>query len=474
MRDSQQREIICSAQDNPVLRIFRHHISGILIFTLAGDLAVLLVSAALAYWRVEWMGNGPAWPKAAGFIVTTTLLLYLGDLYNFQLGLGRSELVLRLGLASFISAALVAATGYAIPPLGFGRKAFLTIAGWSALGLMVFRLMTHSFGSSQRFQRRVLVLGTGLADVIISHEGQNGAIPFRVLGFLDDDPAAHDNLPPGYDLLGKAKDLLGAVEDLRPDILLVALTNMRGAFPVSQLLACRFRGVRVEDWPTFHEKLTGKIFVNGLRPSWLIFSDGFVKTRLTETIKRALDVALASIGLILAAPLMALAAICIKLDSPGPVFFRQERVGKDGKEFILNKFRSMRTDAEAVTGPVWASEDDPRVTRVGRLLRKTRFDEIPQMLNVLVGDMSFVGPRPERSAFVHQLEEQIPFYSQRCSVKPGITGWAQVRYQYGSSIEDSMEKLQYDLYYIKNMSVFLDLLILLSSLQVVLFSRGAR
>jgi sugar transferase (PEP-CTERM system associated) len=257
-------------------------------------------------------------------------------------------------------------------------------------------------------------------------------------------------------------------------MLLVTLTDMRGTFPVNEILECRFRGVRVEDWPTFYEKLTGKIFVNSLRPSWLIFADGTVQTRLTETIKRAFDVTLSFIGLILAAPFLGLAAICIKLDSPGPVLFRQERVGKDGQVFVLYKFRSMRADAEGISGPVWASEDDPRVTRVGRVLRKIRFDEVPQMFNVLIGNMSFIGPRPERPIFVNQLKEQIPFYVLRFSVKPGITGWAQVKYQYGSTVEDAIEKLQYDLYYVKNMSVFLDLLILLNSFRVVLLSRGAR
>jgi exopolysaccharide biosynthesis polyprenyl glycosylphosphotransferase len=195
---------------------------------------------------------------------------------------------------------------------------------------------------------------------------------------------------------------------------------------------------------------------------------------LTETIRRALDVGLSLTGLTLAAPFMALAALCIKLDSAGPVLFRQERVGKDGKLFVLYKFRSMRVDAEQLTGPVYASEDDPRVTRVGRVLRKIRLDETPQMFNVLRGHMSFIGPRPERLVFVNQLKEQIPLYVLRFAVKPGITGWAQVRYAYASTVEDALEKLQYDLYYIKNMSIFLDLLILLKSLQVVLFSRGAR
>jgi sugar transferase (PEP-CTERM system associated) len=335
-------------------------------------------------------------------------------------------------------------------------------------------MTTYSLSSAEKLQKRILVLGTGLADVIIAHEGQNGTIPFKILGFLDDVPAAYENLPPGYDLLGKPKELLSVVEKLHPDILLVALGNMRGTFPVADILECRFRGVRVEEWPTLYEKLTGKIFVNNLRPSWLIFSDGAVKTALTDKIKRAFDVTLSLIGLILSAPLMGLAVAAIKLDSSGPIFFRQERVGQDGRVFILYKFRSMFVDAERMTGPIWASEDDPRITRVGRILRKIRLDETPQMLNVLLGDMSFIGPRPERPVFVNQLKEQIPFYILRCSVKPGITGWAQVRFQYGSSVEDSMEKLQYDLYYVKNVSVFLDMLVLLNTIRTVLFSRGAR
>ena len=456
-----------------MLRVFRHYIPGLLLLSLAGDLVVLVSAVALTSGQLEWIGEGPIWPKTAVFLGTTLVVLYLADLYNVQVRLGRGELVLRLGLASVVSAVLFAAVAYAIPSLRLGRTAFLVIAGLSGLGLIACRLMVRNIGS-QTLRKRILVLGTEMADSIIAQEGQNHSIPFAILGFLDDDPAAHDRIPPGYDLLGKTKDLLGVMEDLRPDIVLVALANMRGAFPVREILECRFRGVQVEEWTAFYEKLTGKILVNGLRPSWLIFSDGFVKTRLTETIKRALDVVLSLTGLALSVPLMALASICIKLDSPGPVLFRQDRVGKDGKGFILNKFRSMRADAEAVTGPVWASATDHRVTRVGRILRKTRLDEVPQLLNVLMGHMSLIGPRPERPMFVNQLKEQIPFYAQRFSVKPGVTGWAQVKYRYGSTVEDAMEKLQYDLYYIKNMSVFLDLLILLSSVQVVLFGRGAR
>jgi sugar transferase (PEP-CTERM system associated) len=457
-----------------MLRIFRHYISFIHILTITGDLAVLLGSVAVAHAWMDGIGEVPIWPKVALFIITTMFLLYLANLYNFKVCPSGGELALRISLASIITATLIAAVGYTIPVLQFSRTAFFVISGVSLLGLIVLRMTTYSLSSAEKLQKRILVLGTGLADVIIAHEGQNGTIPFKILGFLDDVPAAYENLPPGYDLLGKPKELLSVVEKLHPDILLVALGNMRGTFPVADILECRFRGVRVEEWPTLYEKLTGKIFVNNLRPSWLIFSDGAVKTALTDKIKRAFDVTLSLIGLILSAPLMGLAAAAIKLDSSGPIFFRQERVGQDGRVFMLYKFRSMFVDAERMTGPIWASEDDPRITRVGRILRKIRLDETPQMLNVLLGDMSFIGPRPERPVFVNQLKEQIPFYILRCSVKPGITGWAQVRFQYGSSVEDSMEKLQYDLYYVKNVSVFLDMLVLLNTIRTVLFSRGAR
>jgi sugar transferase (PEP-CTERM system associated) len=457
-----------------MLRIFRHYISIIHILTITSDLAILLGSVAVAHAWMDGIGEVPIWPKVALFIITTMLLLYLANLYNFKVCPSGGELALRISLASVITAILIAAVGYTIPSLQFDRTAFFVISGVSLLGLIILRMTTYCLSSAEKLQKRVLVLGTGLANVIIAHEGQNGTIPFKILGFLDDVSAAYDALPPGYDLLGKPKELLSVVEKLHPDILLVALGNMRGTFPVADILECRFRGVRVEEWPTLYEKLTGKIFVNNLRPSWLIFSDGAVKTALTNKIKRAFDVTLSLIGLILSAPLMGLAAAAIKLDSSGPIFFRQERVGQDGRVFMLYKFRSMFVDAERMTGPIWASEDDPRTTRVGRILRKIRLDETPQMFNVLLGDMSFIGPRPERPVFVNQLKEQIPFYTLRCSVKPGITGWAQVRYQYGSSIEDSMEKLQYDLYYVKNVSVFLDMLVLLNTIRTVLFSRGAR
>jgi sugar transferase (PEP-CTERM system associated) len=457
-----------------VFRIFGHYVSKIIILTLLGDLTLLLGAVTIVYGRVDWITEDLIWPKITILGMVTILLLYLADLYDSHVRHGEGELLLRVGLASLVAAVVIATIGHALPSFRFGRMGLLSIISLSTLGLIAFRITTDYLRSNERLQKRVLILGAGLADPIISSEGQNGAIPYKILGFLDDDPGAYDQIPPGYDLLGSSKELLSIVERVHPDVLLVALTNMRGNFPVSDILECRFRGVHIQEWPTFYEKLTGKIFVSSLRPSWLIFSDGSVATRLTETSKRILDISFAIAGLVLSAPLMAVAAICIKLDSSGPIFFRQERVGKHGQVFMLYKFRSMREDAEQMTGPVWASEDDPRVTRIGKILRKIRLDETPQMFNVLVGDMSFIGPRPERPVFVNQLKEQIPFYALRFSVKPGITGWAQVKYQYGSTVEDAMEKLQYDLYYVKNVSVFLDLLILLNTIRVVLFSRGAR
>ena len=231
--------------------------------------------------------------------------------------------------------------------------------------------------------------------------------------------------------------------------------------------------MRIEDAPTTYERITGKILTDGIAPSWFIFSDGFRASRTTRVLKRVIDVVMAAVGLVLAAPLMLLTALAIRIDSPGPIFYKQERVGENDRLFTLCKFRSMRSDAEKA-GPMWAQSNDNRVTRVGRFIRLTRLDELPQLLNVIRGDMSFVGPRPERPYFVQQLTAQIPFYAERHTVKPGVTGWAQVRYRYGSSIEDAMEKLRYDLYFIKHLSIAFDFTIVIDTVKVILCAKGAQ
>ncbi|HET9831555.1 MAG TPA: exopolysaccharide biosynthesis polyprenyl glycosylphosphotransferase, partial [Vicinamibacterales bacterium] len=249
----------------------------------------------------------------------------------------------------------------------------------------------------------------------------------------------------------------------------------RGKLPMDRLLDIRFsNGVTFDHLASVYEEYTGKIAVENLRPSWLIFSEGFRKTRLLMAAKRALDLTFAFLGLILAFPVMLIVGALVKLTSRGAMFYHQTRVGLHGHEFTVHKFRTMCEDAERTTGPVWSMANDSRVTPVGRFLRRTRLDELPQLWNVLKGEMSFVGPRPERPEFVRELTERIPYYGQRHVLKPGVTGWAQIRYTYGASVEDAIEKLQYDLYYIKNLSIALDLVILLETLKTVIMRRGAR
>jgi len=274
-------------------------------------------------------------------------------------------------------------------------------------------------------------------------------------------------------IIGNQSQILDIATKEKVDRIIVALEERRGKFPDVQLLECKMRGIAVEEGIHFYEHLTGRLEVESLHPSILIFSEGFKKSKLTMWTKRTTELALSLIGLSLLSPIVLVISVLIKIDSRGPVFYKQERVGEKGKIFKLLKFRSMVENAEA-NGPVWAEEDDKRITRVGRWMRKWRLDEIPQMFNVLKGDMSFVGPRPERFFFVEQLRAEIPFYDQRFYVKPGVTGWAQIKYPYGASKQDSLEKLKYDLYYIKNLSLLYDLIVIFETIKVVLFRKGAR
>ena len=266
--------------------------------------------------------------------------------------------------------------------------------------------------------------------------------------------------------------LFELVERLRVDMVVVALEDRRGHLPTQELLSCRLGGIAVKEREALYEQITGKIAVEAMRPSYLIFNDGFGRSERGDFAKRACDLALSAIGVALSWPLMFATAIAVRLDSPGPILFAQERVGLNGKPFTLYKFRSMRSDAEKSTGPVWATSDDPRITRAGRFMRKTRLDELPQLINVLMGDMSLVGPRPERPVFVDELAAQIPYFKQRHIVKPGLTGWAQINYPYGNTVEDALQKLQYDLFYIKNQSLLFDLSILFQTIRTVVLRKG--
>jgi sugar transferase (PEP-CTERM system associated) len=415
--------------------------------------------------------------KALIITGVTQSCLYFADLYDLKYTTDRREFFVRiiqaLAAASFILAALY----FWFPDLMIGRGVFLIAAiliiadvvGWRVL----YDLMHRTFGPRER----LLLVGTNTAAVNLAGElhARRIELGVEIVGFVDTDPArvGAPVINPG--VIGTVSDIPSIVASRNVDRVVVSLVDARGKLPMDELLRMKIdRGVTFDHLPTVYEEFTGKIAVENLRPSWLLFSEGFRKTRLLLVAKRSLDVLCASIGLILSAPLLGLTALLVRFTSKGPVLYHQARVGRHGKVFTVHKFRSMRQDAEAGTGAVWAQASDPRVTPVGGFLRRTRLDELPQLWNVLVGDMSMVGPRPERPEFVAQLTEQIPFYGLRHSVRPGVTGWAQVCYTYGASVEDALEKLQYDLFYIKRMAIAFDLFVLFSTVKTVLLRRGAQ
>jgi sugar transferase (PEP-CTERM system associated) len=319
---------------------------------------------------------------------------------------------------------------------------------------------------------RVLILGAGpLANQIgglIASTNHNHVLT----GYFN--CANEPVFVPSQHIVGEGKGLDDTAVRERTHKIVVSLSERRGAFPLKEVLNCKFSGIQVVDAPSFYEQLTGKLLIENITPSWFIFSDGFRITNFSCFCKRVADIIFSIVGMILAIPLFPIIVILVKFNSPGPIFFKQTRVGNREKGFVLYKFRTMPEDAESKTGAVWSQKDDPRISKTGKFLRKTRLDEIPQLYNVFRGDMSFVGPRPERPEFVEKLKEVIPFYSERHFIKPGLTGWAQVKYPYGASVEDTIEKLRYDLYYIKNLSLFLDALIILETVKVVIFGRGGR
>jgi len=341
--------------------------------------------------------------------------------------------------------------------------------------IILGRLFFEFVSRTRRFRKRLLFMGIGPQAQRTAREILDlCSRDYVIVGFLGE---RRDELGwrlGGCGVLGTYADLEPVVAVQKVDKVVVAVSDRRKQLPLGELLRVRLRGVEIVEEARVHEEIAGKIPVDDLRPSWLIFSEGFANTRLRNVTKRGFDVTVALIGLVLSAPLALLTALAIRLTSRGPVVFRQRRVGQGGREFTLLKFRSMRVDAEAGGKPQWAAKEDPRVTRVGRFIRATRLDEIPQMWNVLQGTMSFVGPRPERPYFVAQLREKIPYYDQRHALKPGITGWAQVRFRYGSDETDATEKLRHDMFYVKHHSILFDLRILLETVRVVFDREKAR
>jgi sugar transferase (PEP-CTERM system associated) len=402
--------------------------------------------------------------------------MHYADLYDVRIIADRRELFTRLIQATAASSFILAAIYFWFPSTMIGRGVFLVAAAFVMVAAVAWRVAFEWLSGRVGPRERLLLVGTSPAAVDLARElyARRAELGVEIVGFIDPDPTkvGQPLMNPG--IVGTIDDIPHIVDSRNVDRVVVSLADARGTLPVDRLLDMKLAGVSFDHLASVYEEYTGKIAVENLRPSWLIFSDGFRKTRWLSAMKRVLDIACALVGLILAAPLMAIVAVAVRMTSPGPALYHQQRVGLNGRIFTVHKFRSMRMDAESTTGPVWASKaGDTRVTPIGGILRRARLDEVPQLWNVLKGDMSFVGPRPERPEFVSQLSEQIRFYGQRHVVRPGLTGWAQVSYTYGASTEDALQKLQYDLYYIKNLSIALDLFIILETIKTVVLRRGA-
>ena len=463
------------------MRIFGHHISraALLLGVLETVVvyASLLLAVAIADQRPEATGLPHFAALAAG--VAVVLGMSVMGLYEREqqvlVRIRRLAFLLRLvfgvllGLLIFKLADLLfletAALEIQTLALGGGLAVALLLSG---------RRLFRSLHQLNLFRRRVVVLGSGTrAGAVASASGAE--TPFEIVGYIALPEKATAEVPePQVRRLQGHETLLDIARELQVDEIVVAVRDRRGTLPIKQLLECKLQGITVTDVSSFFEREQQQLQLDSLNTSWLVFGTGFRQSTIGHVAKRGFDLTASSVLLAASLPIMLVTAAAIRLEGPGPIFYWQTRVGRGNRPFEICKFRSMRPDAENDGQARWASGDDDRITRVGRVIRKLRIDELPQVFNVFRGEMSFVGPRPERPVFVEQLSEQIPYFLARHSIRPGITGWAQVRYPYGASVHDARQKLQYDLYYLKNHTLFLDLVILLETVNVVLFGRGAR
>jgi sugar transferase (PEP-CTERM system associated) len=460
------------------MRFFRHHIPLTLLLLGITEILILVVSMYLGVMFAMTLSAGgistlniPLWPKALAFCTAVLGGMVAMGFYQREQRDAPVTTLLRL-VMSFglgLSFELMAALLY--PELLVGPIAFAVAVVSAYVGIATCRLVCFT-STEARFARRVLVLGVGERALQIENlRRASDRVGIVLVGYVD--IGVGSRLVNPDSVIRPSGSLLDLAQRFAVDEIVVAIDDRRKGLPIEQILDCKMSGIRILEESHFLERQLGKIRLDALHPSQVIFSDGFTQAILKRTEKRIMDVIIAALLLLLSSPLLLLAALAILIESGGPILYRQQRVGLRGICFDILKFRSMRVDAER-NGPVWAAQGDARTTRVGRIIRRFRIDELPQLINVLRGDMSFVGPRPERPEFVAELAKAIPYYDLRHHVKPGITGWAQISYPYGASIKDAREKLQYDLYYLKNYSIFLDLNILLQTAQVILVGKGVR
>ncbi len=462
-----------------MIRLFKHYVPYAVLLLGIVD-AVLLVVAGEIGWVVRAHQIGMAVEpihtrvlQLATFAAALQIALVAVGAYGVASFLSLRFAAARLAVAFSLGVIFQSLIFFLVPALTFWRSNLLYATLIAAVLLVTVRAVLGRALGGDTFKRRVVVLGAGHRAARILALSQQPGINFVAAGFvaMGEAEAVVDGAIPRADI----PNLAAHIVDLNAGEVVLALEERRNALPLKDLLRVRTTGVQVIEISTFLERETGRIDLNSVNPSWLIFSDGFASGRMLSSVfKRAFDIVASLILLAVTLPIILVTALAIKLESRGPAFYRQRRVGLYNQGFDILKLRSMRQDAEIAGKAVWAAEDDPRITRIGRFIRKVRIDELPQTWTVLRGEMSFVGPRPERPQFVDELETHLPYYAERHMVKPGITGWAQINYPYGASIEDARHKLEYDLYYAKNYSPFLDMLILLQTLRVVLWPTGAR
>ncbi len=432
----------------------------------------------VAFWLaiVLWFGRDAdlalAYDHGLPAILLGTLVcmlcMYYYDLYESEILLNGREVVTRLVQVLGTVCIVLALVYFVYPPVQVGRGPFVLWIGLGGGGLLAWRRLFAVVNRAAGWKERVALLGEGLlARELVRELQRRPELGLNLVGCVD----VGGDVPEGLPRLGSLDKLEDGLRRAEVNRLVVAMEERRGRLPVEELLRLKAHGLRVQDGVELYEAITGKVPVLALRPSTLLFSEGFMASPAMVAGKRALSLALSFIGLVLGAPLLLLIAAWVRLDSPGPALFRQKRVGRDGKPFTLYKFRTMRVDADPEAP---AQADDDRITRAGRFLRRTRLDELPQLFNILRGDMDFIGPRPFTPKMERELAEKIPLYSQRWNVRPGITGWAQVHNGYCATLEDNIEKLSYDLFYIRHMSAGLDLLILFRTTKILLLGRGAR
>jgi sugar transferase (PEP-CTERM system associated) len=438
--------------------------------------ASVAVAAYVRLGEAWWIEGGSQQAVLKGLVVAfgVQVCLYYNELYDLRAVREHRELFIRLIQALGAASLLLGVLYFLVPDLVIGRGVFIIAAALIALLVAGWRLVFDLFARRVGPRERLLLVGTNQAAVSLARElYERPELGVQIVGFIDPDPArvGEPVINPG--VVGSVEDIPRVVRERKVDRVVLSLSDARGKLPMPRLLEMKLEGVTFDHLASVYEQYTGKIAIENLRPSWLIFSEGFRKSQAVRTFKRAFDLTFAILLALVLVPVMGLVALLVKLTSPGPAIYSQRRVGEHNRVFTIYKFRSMRQDAEQLTGAVWAQKDDPRITFFGRIMRRTRLDELPQLWNVLRGDMSFVGPRPERPEFVARLTEQIPFYGIRHSAKPGLTGWAQVRYTYGASVEDAMEKLQYDLFYLKHLSLPLDMYILFETIKTVILRKGA-